>query len=151
MDKATLRADGYVICITFRKFKGYDTSLDTIVAFSVDSSLSQIEATSIPMPMRLKDIQALIDYFEQHIANLQDNPWSDSATFVPLDLHFQMQALAGEVSSPDDGAFSLRCMVNVGQVEGCSRTYVGGEASVSLEQVSAFTSSLRAVLKKYNY
>lgn len=104
----------------------------------------------------IQDIQRLIKYFEEHIAKLQENPDSESYTFVTYGLNFQVQALAGDVrinpsnllqTSPDDGEFTIVFMVNVGQsnVEAC-QTYVGGESVVTLKNIHSFTSLLQAVL-----
>ncbi|WP_322657512.1 hypothetical protein [Dendronalium sp. ChiSLP03b] len=50
---------------------------------------------------------------------------------------------------PHDGEFSIRFMVNVGQTNvEVSRTYVGGESVVTLENIQSFISSLQGVLRE---
>ncbi|MDF2388031.1 hypothetical protein JMG10_41740 [Nostoc ellipsosporum NOK] len=111
---------------------------------------------SQPELIYIQDLQRLIKYFEEHIAQLQENPDSESYTFVTYGLNFQVQDLAGEVhinpsnllqKLPDDGEFTIRFMVNVGQTNvEASRTYVGGESVVKLANIHSFTSLLQAVL-----
>jgi hypothetical protein len=88
-------------------------------------------------------MQRLAGYFEEHIAQLRQNPDSESQVFVPTELGFHVQALAGEVDQDREGEFSVRFFVNVGQskVKG-HRVYVGGESVVTLEQVRTFLTSL---------
>ena len=72
---------------------------------------------------------------------------SESYTFIPPDLQFQLQALSGQIRSQDDGEFTLRFMLNTGKSnpEGFA-VYVGGEAVISLENVNRFLSSISCLL-----
>jgi hypothetical protein len=142
-----LKTEGYEISFELKKKRELTTSLLATVGFSLAPTLGKVEVKAMPMPILLRDLERLTIYLEQHIAKLQQDHWSESDTFVPLDLQFQLQALAGEVSSPDGGEFALRFMVNVGKLNSESGSvYVGGEAEVTLEQIQDFISSVRRVL-----
>lgn len=89
---------------------------------------------------------------DQHIACLQQDSSSQSDTFVPRELGFQVKALSGEVISPKSGEFSLLFMVNVGRSnEEVSSTYVGGESEVTLENIQNFKSSVQAALAELSH
>ena len=100
----------------------------------------------------IKDLERLVNYFEEHIACLKVDPDNESSTFITYGLGFQVQALSGEVRSLSDGEFTMRFMVNVGQSDfEASRTYIGGESEVTLENIESFTSSLQSILRKLSY
>ena len=98
-------------------------------------------------PQRRSDLYRLATYFEEHIVQLLQNPDGASSTFVPMELGFQVQALAGEVHAENDGEFSVRFLVNVGKSkdEG-EKVYVGGEAVVTLKNIRKFIASLHEAL-----
>lgn len=102
---------------------------------------------SVPTFIAISDLQELVTYLERHITSLQLDPSSESDTFVPKELGFQVRALSGEVISPTEGEFSLLFMVNVGRSnEEVSSTYLGGESEVTIENIQSFKSSVQAVL-----
>ncbi len=144
-----LNTTGYQLTFELKELQHSKDNLDLTIVFSLDPRLSNVVVKSIPMPILISDLQGMIDYFEEHIASLQENPDSEGYTFVTLDLQFQMQAFSGEVRSPDDGEFTLRSMVNIGKLnsEGSS-VYVGGETLVTLENINSFISSIRDVIVK---
>lgn len=84
---------------------------------------------------------------QTHVAQFLQHPDRASYTFVPMELGFQVQALAGEVHAENDGVFSVRFLVNVGKSknEG-ERVYVGGESVVTLKNIRKFIASLHAAL-----
>src|SRR5262249_60445744 len=93
--------------------------------------------------MTVRDLSRLVAYFEEHIARLQQHPDSESDVFVPLELGFQVQALAGEVQAGDDGGVRVRFFVNVGErSQAGRRVYIGGESVVTLKNLPVFLSSL---------
>lgn len=141
--KCLLETEGYQIVFNLKSLESTKEDLDLIVEFHLDC----FAVKSIPAFIAIKDLHRLVSYFEEHIASLQVDPDSESYTFSTYGLGFQVQALAGEVRSPDDGEFSMRFMVNVGQANvDASRTYVGGESVVTLANIQGFTSSLQGVL-----
>lgn len=118
------------------------------VGFSLTPTLGKVHVTSKPSPIQVQDLERLTTYLEEHIAHLQRDHWSTSEVFVTIGLQFQLQALAGEVDSPDDGEFALRFMVNVGVPDADSgHVYVGGEATVELAQVKQFIAGMRQALR----
>jgi hypothetical protein len=144
-----LKTEGYEISFELETMQTLKDEFGVRVGFLLDPSLGNIALTSSPVPLSLKDLQRLKIYLEEHIAHLQENPDSESYTFVPLDLQFQLQAFSGEVRSQDDGEFTLRFMINVGMPsEDSSSVYVGGEAVVTLENVNRFLSLISCLLSE---
>jgi hypothetical protein len=140
-----LEAEGFRLTFHLSNGKGEDW-MDGLLALSLHPDLGGLTVHSAPTAIQENDLRGLIAYFEDHIARLQQDPDAESATFTPLELGFQLQALAGDVESADEGAFTLRALLNVGQREGCSRTYVGAEGVVEVANVRAFTHSLEQLL-----
>ena len=104
------------------------------------------KATEQQFNLATSDIQRLIAYFKQHIANLRTNPDHQSQAFVPMELGFQLQALAGELYPDDDGEFTLRFMINVGKSSAEeTAVYVGSETVVMLADVKQFMASLQGI------
>ena len=73
---------------------------------------------------------------------------SESYVFVTLwSLACQVQALAGEVQGGDNGEFSVRFFVNVGESSPAGhRVYIGGESVVTLKKLRMFLASLHEAL-----
>lgn len=152
VSKCLLETEGYQILLELRSLETSKKDVDMIVEFTLNPHLGSISVQSIPGLIALKDLQRLITYFEEHIDRLKQDPDSESYTFVTYGLGFQVQALSGEVRSPDDGEFTVRFMVNVGQGKfEASRTYVGGESEVTLKNIKRFISSLQLVLVKFGF
>ncbi len=147
-----LETEGYRIVFNLKSLENNQQIVDLIVEYQLDPQLCFVVVKSRPEFIAIKDLQRLANYFEEHILRLQEEPDSESYTFVTYGLSFQVQALVGEVRSPSDGEFSLRFMVNVGQTNvEASRTYVGGESVVTLANIQSFTSSLQTVLTELDY
>ena len=123
-----------------------------IVEFHLNPHLGNVDVKFKPAFISIKDLQRLVTYFEEHIARLQQDPDSESYTFTTYGLNFQLQGLSGEVRSLNDGEFSIRVMLNFGlsNLE-ASRTYVGSESVVTLENIHNFTSSLQALLTELGF
>jgi hypothetical protein len=142
-----LETEGYRIVFNLKGIEKTKTDMDLIVEYQLDPHLGLVLVKSKPEFIAVKDLQRLLNYFEEHISRLQEEPDYESYTFLTYGLSFQVQALAGEVRSPNDGEFSIRFMVNVGQTNvEASRTYVGGESVVTLANFQSFALSLQAVL-----
>ncbi|MCL1467721.1 hypothetical protein [Argonema galeatum] len=147
IDKCLLETDGYLVLFDLKNLDSSQEYFDLIVDFQLDSRIFEFSIKSIPSFIAIKDLYRLVTYFEEHIANLQKDPNSESYTFITWELGFQLQAQSGDVDSPNDGEFGLLFMINVGRShEQASRTYVGGESTVTVENARKFTSSLQAVL-----
>jgi hypothetical protein len=102
---------------------------------------------SAPPAAYLNGRQVAVDFISPWIARLQQHPDSESDVFVPLELGFQVQALAGEVQAGDDGEFSVRFFVNVGESSQAGhRVYIGGESVVTLKNLRVFLASLHEAL-----
>jgi hypothetical protein len=145
--KCLLETEGYRIVFELKTLETTKQDVDMVVEFQLNPCLSNMVVKSKPAFISIKDLQRLVTYFEEHIALLEEDPDSESYTFTTYGLGFQLQGLSGEMRSPNDGEFSIRVMLNVGEsnLEN-SRTYVGGESVVTLENIHNFTLSLQALL-----
>jgi len=145
--KCFLETDGYRVCFDLKGVQASKEHVDMVVEFTLDQHLGGIVVKSIPTFIAASDLHRLTVYFEEHIAQLWQNSDSESYTFVPMELGFQVQALGGEVHTEDDGEFSLRFLLNVGRSkdEG-ERVYVGGESVVTLRNIKRFIASLHEAL-----
>ncbi len=150
--KCLLETEGYQILFDLKTLDSTTKDVDAVVEFILDPRLAEISVKSVPTFVAIKDLQRLIKYFEEHIALLQQDSDSESYTFVTWGLGFQVQALSGEVRSPNDGEFTLRFTINVGYVnKEASRIYVGGESVVTLENIHRFTSSVYTTLTELGF
>jgi hypothetical protein len=145
--KCFLETDGYRVSFDLQDIQTSKENVDMIVEFILDQHLGGIMVKSVPTFIASSDLYRLATYFEEHIAQLPQNPDRASYTFVPMELGFQVQALAGEVHAENDGEFSVRFLVNVGKSkdEG-ERVYVGGESVVTLKNIRRFIASLHEAL-----
>lgn len=130
--------------------------LDLVVHFRLDPQMGRFCVSSIPTFIAINDLQRLISYFEEHITDLRNDPDSQSHTFVPLGLGFQLQALSGEIFTENkaslDGEFTLRFMINVGRSHNeATSVYVGGEMVVTLTQIQDFIMSLQMTVRELSY
>lgn len=147
-----LETDGYQVLFDLKNLDASKEYFDLIVDFQLDSRILEFSIKSIPSFIAIKDLHRIITYFEEHIANLQKDPNSESYTFVTWELGFQLQAQSGDVDSPNEGEFGLLFMINVGRShEQASRTYVGGESTVTVENARKFISSLQVVLDQLSH
>lgn len=88
-----------------------------------------------------------MNYLETHIAYLKQDNNSKSSVFIDYGLGFQFQALEGEISSDNQGYFSIILMLNLGQIaKGYPRTYIGGESVVTIGNIHNFISYLNSIL-----
>lgn len=142
-----LRTEGFDLSFEVnRLFTDHEYVYMTVV-FRLAPHLGDVLARSELTSIATKELEELVTYFEEHIARLRHDPWTHSDNFVNTELGFQIQALAGEIISPCEGEFSIQCMVNVGQSsEEGPRVYVGGETAVTLQEVYAFSDSIKALL-----
>ena len=115
VQKYVLETEGYRICFALQETQAAKESAEVVVELILDRNLGDVAVQSVPTLMTVRDLSRLVAYFEAHIARLQQHPDSESDVFVPLELGFQVQALAGEVQAGDDGEFSVRFFVNVGE------------------------------------
>jgi hypothetical protein len=145
--KCVIETDGYRVSFDLKDMQASKEYIDMIVEFTLDQHLGDIMVKSVPTFIAASDLYRLATYFEEHIAQLLQNPDGASSTFVPMELGFQVQALAGEVHAENDGEFSVRFLVNVGKSkdEG-EKVYVGGEAVVTLKNIRKFIASLHEAL-----
>jgi hypothetical protein len=149
IDRLFLKTEGYQVSFAVEPMPRLKDEFNVSVGFLLDPRLGNVAFTSSPMPLSVKDLQRLESYLKQHIAHLQADPDSESYTFVPLDLQFQLQAFSGEIRSQDDGEFTLRFMINADRPnEEKSSVYIGGEAMVKLENVNRFLSSISCLLSE---
>ena len=151
VQKYVLETEGYQICFTLQATQATQESAEVVVELILDRSLGNVVVQSVPTLMAVRDLSRLVAYFEEHIARLQQRPDSESYVFVPLELGFQVQALAGEVQAGDDGEFSVRFFVNVGESSQAGhRVYMGGESVVTLKNLRVFLASLHGALAAWS-
>jgi hypothetical protein len=149
--KYVLETDGYRIYFDLQKTQATQESVEVVVELVLDPHLGDVTVQSVPTLMTVRDVYRLVAYFEAHIARLQQHPDSESSVFVPMELGFQVHALAGEVQAGDDGEFSLRFLVNVGDSRQAGhRVYIGGEAVVTLKNLRVFLASLHEALAAWS-
>ena len=145
--KCVLETDGYQVSFDLKETQVSKKYADMVVDLVLDQHLGSVAAKSVPTLIAVRDLYRLMEYFEAHIAQLLWDPDRESSTFVPMELGFQVQALAGEVQAENAGEFSLRFFVNVGRSEADGhRVYVGGEAVVTLTHLRRFVTSLQETL-----
>ena len=133
--KCVLETEGSQIVFELRSLPT-KKELDLIVNFRLEPQMGAFCVRSIPTFIALSDLQRLITYFEEHATHLLNDPDTQSHTFVPMGLGFQLQALSGEIFSENqaalEGEFTLRLMVNVGRSHHeATSVYVGGEMLVT--------------------
>jgi hypothetical protein len=144
--RCTLETEGYRVVFHLQNLDASREYFDGSVELSLQPDLGELVIKSPPTFLGVSDLRRLVTYFEEHISRLQGDPDAEAPVFVPLELGFQVQALSGDVGPETEGEFTLRFMLNVGQREGCSRTYVGAEAVTTVQSVRDFTASLDTVL-----
>ncbi|HAX86839.1 MAG TPA: hypothetical protein DCY91_11415 [Cyanobacteria bacterium UBA11370] len=146
-----IETDGYSAVFHLKSLHDSQEILDLVVEFVLNPKLRELSFKSVPAFIFVKDLKRLVSYFENHIESLKQNSSSESIVFVDYGLGFELQASGGsvvsETGSETEGTFSLLVMVNIGQPETEStRTYVGGESMVTLENIQSFISSVNQVL-----
>lgn len=147
VQKYVLETEGYRVCFALQETQAAKESMEVVVELVLDRNLGDVAVQSVPTLMTVRDVSRLMAYFEEHIIRLQQHPDSESSVFVPLELGFQVQALAGEVHAGDDGEFSVRFFVNVGASSPAGhRVYIGGESVVTLKKLQVFLASLHEAL-----
>jgi hypothetical protein len=151
VQKYVLETEGYRICFALQEIQAAKESVEVVVELILDRNLGDVAVQSVPTLMTVRDVSRLVAYFEAHIACLQQHPDSESYVFVPLELGFQVQALAGEVQAGDDGEFSVRFFVNVGESSQAGhRVYIGGESVVTLKNLRVFLASLHEAVAAWS-
>jgi len=151
VQKYILETEGYRILFNLKETQAAKESADVVVELVLNRHLGDVAVKSVPTLMTVRDLSRLVAYFEAHIARLQQHPDSESYVFVPLELGFQVQALAGEVQAGDDGEFSVRFFVNVGESSQAGhRVYIGGESIVTLKNLRVFLASLHEALAAWS-
>lgn len=92
------------------------------------------------------DLRDLITYFEHHMTKLKNNENTDSEVFLTEELNFRIQALEGIVAFPSEEFFWIRCFIKAGLGENGRLVYIGGESSVTFQQVRAFLRDIQTFL-----
>lgn len=147
LGKCVLETEGYCVTFELSRVESSNQLINALIEFRLAPLLPQISLQSGSNLMEVADLERLIGYFKAHTSALAQDPDTESYPFVTMELDFQLQALAGEVRTAEDGEFSIRFMVNVGCAdEEASATYVGGESVVTLQNVNSFISSVEMTL-----
>lgn len=147
---AILETNGYYLyfCFDFSENIG-NNLVSTEISFLTKPEISQeVCVKSERFKMNFNDIKRLSNYFKNHIKTLKTNVNSESHTFVDYSLTYQIQALCGFVSSDKNVSyFTISSMVNVGKTNTSNfSTYIGGESTISFNQVENFINSLEDVI-----
>ncbi|AVH68151.1 hypothetical protein [Nostoc sp. 'Peltigera membranacea cyanobiont' N6] len=123
--------------------------LDAEIEFSVKPELLQrVFVKSKKIKISFDDLRRLINYFRNHMQSLKVDANHESYTFTDYNLVYQIQALCGFISSnTEESYFSIISMINVGKINPSSdSTYIGGESTISFNQVENFIISLENLL-----
>lgn len=121
--------------------------LDVVVELALCPELGGMTIKSVPNFVTVGEMRRLVRYLEEHVARLLDDPSHESYTFAPTEAGFNVRALAGDVDSETEGAFSLLFLVNVGcNATDGTRVYAGAESVIDVEKVKEFASSLGATV-----
>lgn len=143
----TLETDGYRVLFNIRGFEADHDYLTWNVEFQLDPQLGHVLLKSIHNSIAVKDLLRLVEYLEQHITKLREDPCSTSDVFVEWELGFEAQAFSGDIISEREGAFNLVFMVNVGKaLEDDTNTYIGGDSVITVENIQRFASEVRGTL-----
>ena len=115
--------------------------------FAKCESTQRICIKSEQFIIQVSELPRLSKYFRDHINNLRKNFDYQSDTFVDYSLMYQIQAFCGSLNSKDKySCFSLLSMINIGKSQiGNDSIYVGGESTVSLEEVMEFIDSIECL------
>ncbi len=148
IETISLQADGFRFSFEVDYGRTDQEYVGMIVSFQLAPHLQSLNIHSDKTSIATEDLQRLIEYFEQHIAHIQENSSYNSDVFLNWELGFQLQALAGEIDSLDDedGYFDIMCLVNAGDRE--TRVYAGGESNITLKDANAFTGTIKALLEE---
>jgi len=145
--KCLLETDGFQISVDLNTIETSKEHVGITVELVLDKHLGNVVIKSVPTCITLSDLWRLAVYFEEHIERLRQNFDSESYTFAPMELGFQLQALEGEIHQEHDGEFSLRFLLNVGEGSKQNhRVYIGGESVVTLKSIRIFIASLHEAL-----
>ncbi len=143
--RCTLETEGYHVAFHLQQAPRQMGFVDGVIELTLLPELGGASFRSAPTFLSANDLQRLVTYLEEHVAHLRSGANGNGFPLVPSELGFQVAALGGDVEA-DEGEFTLRFLVNVGQPDGRSATYAGAEAVVTVQQVRKFTASLDAVL-----
>ena len=146
-----IETEGYRAIFHLKSLHDSQKILDLVVEFVLNPKLKELSFKSVPAFIFVNDLKRLVSYFENHIESLKQNSSSESDVFLDYGLGFELRASQGdvfsEIESEPEGSFGLLVMVNIGWIEEeISRTYVGGESIVTLENIRNFISSVNQVL-----
>jgi len=148
LQQSILKTDGYHVTFDWIFLPEYSL-MDAVITFSTVPGLQLITAKSDVTYIRYKDMERLIKYFQDFVAEAMKDSKASTYVFVPSELGFNLQPSGGEIVSSDDGCFSLTFMVNIGRDPGGTYTYVGGESLVDLVELQIFLDSLQEVIDQY--
>lgn len=147
-EKCILETSGYQVTFFLRSLDYSKRAVGIGVMLTINPDIGRVTVRSTATRMMIPTLQSLGSYLERHINNLKRNP---NKTSDLLNYHiFQIQALSGNVTSEDEGSFTLRFIVNAGEQKdkGNTTTYVSAEAVVTFANIRSFTSSLQSVLNE---
>jgi hypothetical protein len=121
--------------------------LDAVVELALGPELGGLTIRSVPNFVTVGEMRRLVRYLEEHVVRLLEDPSHESYTFAPTEAGFNVRALAGDVASDTEGAFSLLFLVNVGfNATDGTRVYAGAESVIDVEKVKEFAGSLGAAV-----
>src|SRR6478736_621234 len=100
VELCTLETDGYQARFHLSRRAGSENlephgreRLDLVVEFRLDPHLGQLSIKSQRSATLISDLFRLADYLEQHVTALQENPETESFTFLTYERDFHLQAL----------------------------------------------------------
>lgn len=144
MNTSTLQMEGADVVVHRQSTENAKDHFLAVIEVKLHPGLPALAWRSVPTTLHADDVRRLIAYLDEHGRKLRVNPDREAAVFVPRELGFQVRALGGDLDAAGEGEFTLSFFVNIGQCDGCSRTYVGAEAAVDAAKVRRFTDELDA-------
>jgi hypothetical protein len=149
-DLITLKTNGYELRFYLSYSKNNPNSFfDSKIQFLTNSdSLQKISVISEKVLIKFESLISLVNYFRNHINKLKSNSEEVSIVFVDTTLSYQIHALSGEAfANIEDSYFSINSMVNIGKaIPSGDSVYIGGESTVSFNQIENFITSLEKLL-----
>src|SRR5437868_6257369 len=96
-DPCVLDTGGFRVVFGLRRASTSTQHVDAVIRLELSPTLNPLAVQSPPTFIALADLRRLSTYLEEHLARLPDAPDRDPGVFIPLELGFQVHALAGDV------------------------------------------------------
>jgi len=147
-----LQTKGYQLLFYLRSLTKFPGQLGIILVLNIMNISGEISLKSPPKSIHINQLKNFLGYLENHIENLNKVDYN-SPCFLECQNVFRSQALAETTSFDGKECFTLRVMINLEAseyIKSETTTYIGAEALASVEDIEAFTASMKASLAKFD-